>query len=38
MGFILTLFQIALQEGFVGVIKGDLRAALTTTGEPAGED
>ena len=27
-----------MEECFVGVIKGDLRAAVTTTGEPAGED
>jgi hypothetical protein len=32
MGFVLTLFQIAMQESFVSVIKGNLRAAATATG------
>ncbi len=38
MGFVLTLFQIAMLECSVDMIKGDLRAAAPTTGEPAGED
>lgn len=38
MGFVLTLFEIAMQECGVGVIKSGLRAAATTTGEPAGQD
>jgi hypothetical protein len=34
MGFVLTLFQVAMQESFVSVIKSGLRAAAaaTTTG------
>jgi hypothetical protein len=37
MGLVLTLFQIAMQERFVGVIKGGLRAARAAT-QPAGKD
>jgi hypothetical protein len=38
MGLVLTLYQIAVQEGFVGAIKSSLRAFLTTTGQPADDD
>ncbi len=38
MGFFLTLFQIAMKEGLVSVIEGDLRAPATITGQPASED
>lgn len=38
MSFGLTLFQVAMQESSVGVVKGGLRAVATTTGQPAGED
>jgi hypothetical protein len=38
MSFVLTLFQIAMQENLVSVIKGDLRAVATTTSQPAGEE
>jgi len=37
MGFVLGLFQIAMQESFVGVIKGGLWAATTAASQPAGE-
>jgi hypothetical protein len=36
--FVFTLFQVAMQESLVSVIKSDLRAAATTTGQSAGED
>jgi len=38
MCFILTLFQIAMQEGLVSVIEGDPRAVSTTASQPASED
>jgi hypothetical protein len=38
MGFFLTLFQVATEESFVGVIKNGLRAVAMTTRQPAGNN
>jgi hypothetical protein len=38
VGFVLALLQIAMQEGGSGMVKGNLRAALPTASQPAGEN
>jgi len=38
MGFVLTLFQVAMEESLVGVIINGLRAVGLTTSQPAGND
>jgi|SRR5580704_15665866 hypothetical protein len=36
--FFLTLLQVAVQKGLIGVFKSNLRAFLSTTGQPASCD
>jgi len=36
--FFLTLFQIAVQKGLVGMFKSGLRVLPANTGQPAGND
>gem|GEM_PF-6612182 len=38
MGFVLGLFQIAMQETLVSVIKGGLRAVVAAAGQHAGQE
>jgi hypothetical protein len=36
--FLLTLFQIAAEEGLIDALKTNLRAFLPTAGQPADDD
>jgi len=38
VGLVLTLFQFAVQESAIGVIKSILRAGATSTAQPTGKD
>ena len=37
IGFLLAALQIALEKGFIGPLKNNLRAIRTSTGEPAAQ-